>query len=307
MYAKMLDVQNHRNLTAVQFGSADRNTLEYISLDAAIKDQKIEVREVSSAGSVNTLLVLNHSDSLIFMMDGDILTGAKQNRVLNTSVLLAPQSKTEIPVSCVEQGRWRFTSEKFQGTGYTAPAYMRSAKAAKVADNLRSNLLFQADQGAVWDGVMLFQSAAKTSSPTKSLTDVFEKSARQLEEFLGHFRIHDDANGIAFFINKRLISQDLFHRTDIYQAYFPKLVRSVGMEAFHMHKAGVQVGDAEARYRVAEFFDTIDEQKFEEYPGVGVGVERRFSSSEMTGFELVYQGHLIHMTGLQLTKRSRAA
>lgn len=41
-----------------------------------------------------------------FLLDGEELVGAKQNRILNLSILVPGQTSLEIPVSCVEQSRW---------------------------------------------------------------------------------------------------------------------------------------------------------------------------------------------------------
>ena len=43
------------------------------------------------------------------------------------------------------------------------------------------------------------------------------------------------------------------------------------------------------------FLDLLEEQEYEEGPGVGVGMDRRFESAEMSGFELVYNTHQIHL------------
>lgn len=105
--------QNSGSLSIVQFRADEINSFEYISLANALKNKFVEVKEVSESGSVNNLNVINHSEYFVFMSDGDILSGAKQNRVLNTSVLVSPKSKVTIPVSCVEQGRWRYSKTDF--------------------------------------------------------------------------------------------------------------------------------------------------------------------------------------------------
>ena len=42
------------------------------------------------------------------IIEGQELARAKQNRIVNSSFLIAGKTKVVIPVSCVEQERWRY-------------------------------------------------------------------------------------------------------------------------------------------------------------------------------------------------------
>ena len=88
--------------------------VEYLLSDEGIGSGSVTVEEVSEAGSVPDLLVENKGDLRVLFLEGEQLIGAKQNRVLNTSVLIAAHSKIKIPVSCVEQGRWRVSFQAFR-------------------------------------------------------------------------------------------------------------------------------------------------------------------------------------------------
>ena len=81
--------------------------------DQALAQKTLTITEVSQGGSVPQLLAVNSGDLPILIVDGEELAGAKQNRILNASVLLAPKSETVIPVSCTEQGRWAYASREF--------------------------------------------------------------------------------------------------------------------------------------------------------------------------------------------------
>ena len=80
MNATALSYHIADDLAVVQIALEASDTLEYISISNAISAGSLEVRELNDSGSVNTLLVLNHADVPVFLMDGDILIGAKQNR-----------------------------------------------------------------------------------------------------------------------------------------------------------------------------------------------------------------------------------
>ncbi|MGA9115156.1 MAG: DUF6569 family protein [Bacteroidota bacterium] len=307
METQVTSVQTHKNLGVVQIATADRDLLQYISSHTAIKDKQIEVREIGEGGVVNTLLVENHWDCLIFMMDGDVLAGAKQNRVLNTSVLLAPHSTTKIPVSCVERGRWRHTSDSFSSRNYSAPSFLRAQKAQRVTENLKQNRGHVSQQGEVWEGVDRLSMMANVHSPTDNLFDVFEKKGADVEDFIAQFSADPGANGVVMFMDHHILCADLFHRVDIYHEYFPRLLRGVALEAFFMRTSPYTLGEAEALYKAQDLFDRYDTLPFQEFPGVGVGTERRFSREELTGCELRYERSIVHLTVLSTRSTGRRA
>src|SRR5690349_11920635 len=85
---------------------------------------KVQITEVSEGGSVPTLMVKNGLDTRLFLIDGQELVGAKQNRILNTDVLVPAQTELKIPVSCVEQSRWSYRGRAF-APGKSASHYLR--------------------------------------------------------------------------------------------------------------------------------------------------------------------------------------
>ena len=62
---------------------------------------------------VNSLLVENLSNKTLLILNGEIFDGAKQDRVVNETVLVPSNSSIEIKVSCVEQGRWAYKTRAF--------------------------------------------------------------------------------------------------------------------------------------------------------------------------------------------------
>ncbi len=300
MIARPISFHSNSSVSVVQMATGDQDTFTYISLGSALKQNLVQVKEVSQAGDVNTLVVLNTSDQFVFMMDGDVLAGAKQNRVVNTSILVSPKSKTYIPVSCVEQGRWRHTSLKFMDSNFVASPKLRADKARHVRENLRKHNSFDANQREVWDYVSQSQKLYDMSSPTSNLSDVFEKKEKDFDAFVQAFAANPETNGMAIFVGSQLKALDIFNRREVYQEYFPKILRATAFESIQ-HPAGHKaVGQKEAEFRMLDFLDRLKDgtAAWERFPAVGVGSEERFGLEGMEGFELSYNERLIHFTAL---------
>lgn len=302
MKLENLQFQSNKALSIVQFCSSEINSFQYISLANALKNKLAEIKEVSDSGNVNNLNFVNHSEHFIFMSDGDVLSGAKQNRVLNTSVLVLPKSKLTIPVSCVEQGRWRYSKPDFSQSEYSAPVYMRSGKAKTVRKNLRETKTYMSDQSEVWDRVNKYESEFNFESLTSNLSDIYENKKHDIDDYIKCFELEPGSNGLAIFIHNRLLNLEIFNRADIYMEYFGKLLNSAAFETIYLKEKGNVLTKAEAFYKTNAFIDNMSEIKYEIHKGVGAGIEKRFETNEMTGFELEYERKMIHYVALNLHK-----
>lgn len=297
-----LKTEQHGVVSCVFLRTAGADTLSYLACEAAIATGAIAVGEVGEHGTVNEIEVHNQSDRFVFMMDGDMLEGAKQTRVLNTSVYLAPRSRTIIPVSCVEQGRWQYTSRHFRASQHVAPRSIRARKSADVASSLRCGQRHRADQHAVWDGVRGIDERNRVASPTQSLADAYERGASGLEPLLASFKAHPDANGFALFVGRHLLCIDIFNRRDVCASYLPKILRAVAIEAGRLDADIPMPKSYEASFRAVDMLDRIDELPVERHPGVALGEERRFEAPDATGFLLAYDAALLHETVLVLER-----
>ena len=78
----------------------------YRVLDEALAAGCTRVTETSEGGSVPELRFKNDCEIPVLLLDGEELVGAKQNRILNLTLLVGAHQDIVIPVSCVEAGRW---------------------------------------------------------------------------------------------------------------------------------------------------------------------------------------------------------
>ncbi len=142
--------QAHKNLTVFPLVSGRVLELDYLTLDEALDQDVIDVLELDEQGSVPELKVTNRADTMILILDGEELVGARQNRIVNTTILIAGRDTLVIPVSCVEQGRWSWQSKKFFSQRRVMSPGMRADKSIQVHHSLKVSGKYHSDQGAVW-------------------------------------------------------------------------------------------------------------------------------------------------------------
>ena len=122
----------HRGIVVAPFFARQDPVAAYLTLEEALAGG-LRIREVDESGTVPELVVENPLAERVLLYDGEELVGAKQNRILNVSVLVGAGAKLPIPVSCVEQGRWNRSSVDFDAATHISHAHLRRRKAEMLA------------------------------------------------------------------------------------------------------------------------------------------------------------------------------
>jgi hypothetical protein len=266
--------------------------LTYATLDEALATQTLTVTEITEGGSVPTLKVSNKRDTLVFLMAGEQLVGAKQNRVLNTSLLVPAQSELPIPVSCVEAGRWAYRGKHFGSPGTASHSKLRKLMSKHVTDNYRKGAGAYSDQGEVWKTVSDTLSCMGSVSPSYALQQVYEDRRASLDDILTQLPAPEGCSGAAFAFGGRLVGIDLFDQPATLAKLWPKLVRAYALDSLMETETHAEPLTPEA---VRQWLRTAATAKAQTFPSPGLGEDWRLESKGVLGAGLVVKDHPVHV------------
>ncbi len=267
---------SHQALTVFPLFGPTSETVNYLLSEPAITTGTVTVEEVNEAGSVPNLVVSNQADSLVLFLEGEELRGAKQNRVLNTSVLVAGLTKTTIPVSCVEQGRWRHTSRSFASSYGHSSSKLRHILKKSVSKSAREGRGHGSDQGEVWKEVSRQMDSLGSNSATHAMADTYDAYRNRLTEFQERLQYVEGATGLAVGIGKRIVSVDLFDKPATCRQVWQRLLTGVILDALEAGSSEEQP-DAAA---VQESLALLRNAPWQQTAAVGTGEEYRFDSQD---------------------------
>ena len=287
--------QAHENLTVIPLLATAEAGVEYVTLDEALKHKVIEIREINDGGSVQNLKVINRSRSKVLILDGEELVGAKQNRISNASFIIPEESEKVIPVACIEEGRWRYSSQSFNSTDSMYAAFGRRAKLQDTTSILRVKREFKSDQVKVWDTVKRYLGMSGTNSGTDSFVDYHEQRKADLDGYVSSFKPEPEQVGVMVLINGRLQGLDSFGKKTTWRSVFPKLVRSYAMDAIVRSTVEPAAGPASEMSPEA-FLHELTGAPREAYDSAGIGKDFRIETDNLIGAALVLDDHLLHLT-----------
>ena len=257
-----------------------------VTLDEALSSGLLVIEEVEG-GTVPEVHISNLSEKTVFLMGGEILSGCKQDRIVSRDLMIKPfRKKLRVPVYCVEQGRWTFSSKKFSSEQNLGAYWLRSSAQvgeedsqykiwSKIADaNRKMNV--ESATGAYQDAVRDGKVGARIEEAVKSVNKALQ--------------FPENTVGVAVCIGDSIASVDLFGAASLFDKLWPKILKSSALSAYA--SADVGTGSKES---VVRYFKELSEIHPQQNPGIDLGEELRMAGDSFQAGALVYRDSLIHL------------
>ncbi len=251
----------------------------------------LEVTEVSDTGSVPRLRARNVGRRPVLLLDGEELIGAKQNRVLNLTVMVPAGAIVDLPVSCVEAGRWGYRSRAFRDAPWLMDGEGRARKMRRVSESMRRGSR-DGDQHDVWDHIAAKAARMRAASDTGAQAAMFERHGAPLDQEADLLRPVPFQVGALFAAGGRFCGLERFDAPSTLRAVLPKLVRSHALDALdrrRQRRRGFRSDEPE------DFLAAVERMERREHPAVGCGTEVRLEGRGLVGAGLIVDGRTVHL------------
>jgi len=248
---------------------------------------------------VPSLLVRNRAPQPVLLVEGETVLGGWQNRMVNTTIVVPAASEIDIPVTCVEQGRWH-GSERFDRHRRLAPRRVRRTKLSGVVEDAARGGGRRADQGAVWHAVHSEMSARMAHNDTGDMLAMEEEVLRrddllrrEIDELISRGPLPGQ-NGVVISRGSRVLSVEIFGSTELLAANWEGVVRSAMLDADGRRHRPASASQALRFVRRVMRADAVRS------PGLGLGDEHHIRTERFVAQALLLDDLVVHASAFAL-------
>lgn len=229
----------------------------------------------NDSGAVNNLTVQNKTEDAVFLMGGDIVRGGRQDRVVGEDQIIAARSLRDIPVFCVEQGRWQFAGEAEPENDVAArqdKVFAFSGYYNVASGDIRHTLETSKNQGEVWEKVSRLTGSYQVDSSTgayaslESSEDFTQKRDAYLHFFSDKFSDLSGMVGIIAVSGDEIIGTDVFGHPDLFQRQLNALLHSYATDAT-INGSTVQIPGSKLEQQMKKVNGELQNDKLKRYQG----------------------------------------
>lgn len=240
----------------------------------------IELAENADGPVVGKLLATNGGARPVLLVEGSMLEGGWQNRMLLDSIMVPARGRVDLPVACVEQGRWNGQH------GHRFGARRATARVQAASRGGRRNV-----QGEVWQRVSEYD-ARFGADATQSLAGHLDRGERDLRELVRGIEPLVGQAGVLIGIAGQPVALEVFDDPRTFAREFEGILLAAAMDA--LGQPGIPTPGRRAR-RFLERAELVRLAALRP-AGDGTTVGGRTDSADVKA--LAWGGRLVHLAAV---------
>ena len=262
-----------------------------------IAGDELVVSELASP-TVPQLQVHNPTAGDLLIPAGKILSGGRQTRVVNVSIVVPAGATLVIPVSCVEAGRWSGLS-RFADSRRFASRRVRATKARSVKRNIDLYKDKSSAQGDVWNVISNELSSRGVESDVSLILDADEHLDRRsdrvnvVEKFIRE-GVQTGQVGVAVAHGEKILGVEVFPNTDALRIAWEGIVRAAVLDADEFSSRPEALDAARGIAALERFLSQVAATEGTLSDGVGRGTEVHVETPAYVAHGLRVDGELVY-------------
>ncbi|MFW5471620.1 ARPP-1 family domain-containing protein [Knoellia sp. CPCC 206435] len=239
----------------------------------------VMLSELTDGPRVERLMALNGGERPVLFLEGQLLEGGWQNRMLCRSVLVPARTRLPLEVACVEAHRWNGT-DRHQLSGRRASMRVRNTSGSTPASQT---------QHEVWQRISEYDAQFGVNE-TSSLTEHTVRATKAVDELVDRIEPLPGQTGVLIGISGQPVMLEAFDSPTTLRHQFRSIVRAAGLDALD------QRPEPTPARRAFRFVDraTLVSAAPTAPAGAGTTVHGRSQYAVVTG--LAWRRHLVHLS-----------
>jgi hypothetical protein len=204
-----------------------KNLKEGIETKGFYVTEKKPYGRMEDSGAVNSLTIQNKSGETIYLMQGDVVSGGNQDRIIAEDRIIASRVITDVPVYCVEQGRWQYREDEVDQNDaeskHKRKIFAFSGYYNVASSDLRKTVRETKNQQSVWNKVGELTAKNNAGSDTKTYTalegskEFTDKRDAYLNFFNSRLAKMDNCIGFVAVSGNDVVGTDVFGHPNLFQ------------------------------------------------------------------------------------------
>ncbi len=257
---------------------------DLLTMSEAMDTGRFEITELEDGAVVNSLEVRNNSGKHVVLLAGEIIRGAKQDRIVSYDTVVPPEGTFYVDAFCVEAGRWTEVSDNFAYNNEMAPSIIRGSAQG------------YGDQGKVWEEVSKCNAERGVYTESDALTasysdEDYQKKVKEYKEAFEDIADDKDVVGVIVVSEGTIQAGDVFASHDLFVKVWPRLLTSFAMDAALSEELGEVPEVSEIEEYIAELGQAEEEIVYEDDELNRVNL----AADNVEAYEMEFKGKKMHL------------